>query len=88
MAKPFEWKFDARELMSGKYIIPKGARIFLRRKWAEVALQKVMEQSTELLIMRVWTCPGGWVVMNHHYEVIGGERGGRRKTWHALVPRA
>ena len=74
MAKPFEWKFDARELMNGKYIVPKGARIFRRRQWAEVAMQKVREQYSEPLIMRVWMCPGGWVVMNQHYEVVGGER--------------
>lgn len=24
MSKPFEWKFDARELMTEKYMIPKG----------------------------------------------------------------
>ena len=87
MSKVFEWKFDARELMNGTYLIPKRARIFRHRKWAEVTMAKVKEQSAEPLILRVWTCPGGWVVMNHHYEVIGGERGRRVKSWHALIPR-
>ena len=89
MSKVFEWKFDARELMTGNYIIPKPARIFSKRQWAENALQKVHEQDAEPLIMRVWMCPGGWVVMNQYYELLGAQRGTKRKKgWYALIPRA
>ena len=89
MSKAFEWKFDARELMTGHHIIPKPARIFRKRQWAEAAMQKAKAQAgDEVLVMRVWTCPGGWVVMNQYYEVLGGQRGARRKSWHALIPRA
>ena len=52
MSKVFEWKFDARELMNGTYLIPKRARIFRHRKWAEVT-RRIKEQSAEPLILRV-----------------------------------
>ena len=88
MSKPFEWKFDARELMTEKYMIPKGGKIFRYRQPAVIAMEKAQAQAVdEILIMRIWTCPGGWVVMNQHYEVLGGQRGARRKAWHALITR-
>ena len=87
MKKSFAWSMDARELMIGRYVIPKQAKIFRKRRWAEIAMQKAQEQTTdEVLIMRVWMCPGGWVVLNQHYEALGGQRGPRRKNWYALIP--
>jgi len=87
--KPFQWKIDAGDLMTGKFVIPKQVRIFRKRQWAEVAMQKAHTQPTEDgLLMRVWMCPGGWLVLNHHYEALGGERGNRKQVWYALIPQA
>ena len=88
MKKSFTWSMDARELMIGRYVIPKQAKIYKKRQYAELAMQKVQAQAQEeVLIMRVWMCPGGWVVLNQHYEALGGQRGDRRKFWYALIPR-
>lgn len=88
MKRLFTWKMDARELMTGRYVIPQAVRIFKKRQYAELAMQKAQEQTTdEVLIMRVWMCAGGWVVLNQHYEALGGQRGDRKKVWYALIPR-
>ena len=44
MAKPFERNFDARELMTGKYMIPKGVKIFRYRQPSVVAMEKAQIQ--------------------------------------------
>lgn len=85
MTKPYEWQMDARDLMAGRYLIPKGARIFRYRVYAERAMSQV-RANDPTLICRIWQCPGGWVVVNALYEALGLTRGTVRHVWYALIP--
>lgn len=86
-SKRHEWKIDARALMDGSLAVPPEAKIWKQFGACENVRERLQAEHPDVA-MRAFNCPGGWVIVNEWYEVVGGQRGKRRKIWYALIPRA
>lgn len=78
--KPFQWSLDARDYADGSVPVHPRTKLFKQRGRAAIAMRSKYQPEWPALEMKILGVPGGFVIINEHYETKGTDSA----DWYAV----